>query len=409
LADNSITQGPAIRTPVNFNKTLQKPAYDGKVDQYGDVRIRLGIIDNPSIQSRSADTEVDPLNPKDVINMSTGKFTVKWLEQQGGLVRNSKDYSGTKKDDDNSDSDREPMGLTHPIMWASADNWMGFHYMPPVGSIILVGFRKHNLPVLLGFVQSHYEIVTSIELGEMMMKGFGGNTSHWKMHDEQEHTAYVTEGSSRPVKLIRGQQGRVYEWQKAPYTVGLRFRMKAWIDPKNPNDKKEMIEMYAYKMQKGIIQEHSMIELRPESVQLWSQNPISQKSKSEMTITPGGITSTTGTETIDASKVYIKSYDWDAVIGDLNKLKGDVPPMKIDVSGVKSEMASLSGSVTSTVNNVNSTVSSLNTSMSNLSSSLNASITALESRIAALESKVASTPAPADTTTPSTPTTPTTP
>lgn len=289
-SERTIASGPTeglVRSS-NVSNAANKPAYDGKLDQHGSVRLRIGIVDNPTIK-RNQGSKIEATDPYNVINMTTGKVTIKWAEQDGGVLRSSSFGSYGMEGED---SDKESLDLTHPFIWANDSNWCGINHLPPIGSIVVVGFRKHNQPIILGYIQSHYEVVTPIELGEIMNKGFGNNTSHWKMHDSQEHKAWVTQNESKPVKWLKDSPGRKYEWKPAPYTIGLKLRIKAWIDPFDPGDKKEMIEMYAYKIKDGILIEHSMVEVRPEKIHLWSENPIQEKVRSEEVITPSYATIT---------------------------------------------------------------------------------------------------------------------
>ncbi|AEO93446.1 gp186 [Bacillus phage G] len=281
---NQIASGPSsgfVRSTMTSN-SANKPVYDGKVDEYGSVRLRIGIVDNPMIK-RNAGSKIEPTDPYNIVNLRTGHITVRWAEQDGGVVRSSSFGSYGKEGET---SDKESLALTHPMIWANDSNWCGMNYLPPIGSVVVVGFRKHNQPIVLGYIQPHYEVVTDIELGEIMNKGFGNNTSHWKMHDEQEHKAWVMQNESRPVKHLKDQDGRKYEWKPAPYTVGLKLRLKAWIDPFNPDDKKEMVEIYAYKIKDGVLLHHSSLEVRPEKVHTWSEDPINGKVRSEQVITP---------------------------------------------------------------------------------------------------------------------------
>lgn len=265
---------------------LNKTPYDGKLDRNGEVRLRIGIIDNPMIK-RTAEGKIDPIDPYNVINMVTGNITIRWLEQEGGVVR-PPEFGAYGQDGEG--SDREPITLTHPMMWANeSDNWCGINYMPPVGSVVIVGFRKHNIPVLLGFLQSHYQVTFPLELGEIMNKGFGNNTSHWKMNDEQEHRAWVNKGQLRPVSVL-DSPGRKYKWEAAPYSVKLKFRLKAWTDPKNPSDNKEMIEMVAQRVGDSKT-ETSTIEIKPEKI---TMNSSSGDSNSTMEIRPDKISMKTG-------------------------------------------------------------------------------------------------------------------
>ena len=296
-----------------INKSLQKPPYDGKLDKFGDVRIRIGIVDNPLIQ-RKNENKIDEKDPFNVVNMVTGKVSIRWMEQKGGVLRPPEfgEYGL-----EGELSDRESVTLNHPIMWANDINWFGINYLPPVGSVVLAGFRKHGIPVLLGFIQSHYEVVYPLELGEIMNKGYGQNTSHWKMNDEQEHKAWVIQDQELPVEHIETEPGRKYRYEKTPYTVGLKLRLKAWKDPFNPSEKediipanpnrpvraenpsktidlshtddiakKEMIEMYAYRIKDGVLKDHSMVEVRPERIHMWSENPEDKKMRTEQIMTP---------------------------------------------------------------------------------------------------------------------------
>lgn len=179
---------------------LFKKPHNGFVDPMGEVRLRIGVVDNPTTYRQQGEL-LNPLNPVGAVNMSTGKICVRWLGEQGGLIR-SPDFKGeTKADKKNADdhgeivvndedyednNDRELLSLSHPMIWANDKRWCGFHYLPPIGSIVVVGFRKNNLPVLLGFLQSHYEICSPISLGEIMIKGYGQNHIWWKQSDEIE-------------------------------------------------------------------------------------------------------------------------------------------------------------------------------------------------------------------------------
>lgn len=285
---NKIAAGPTsglIRGSVVSNNLNRSP-YDGKIDPYGNLRLRIAIVDNPLIK-RDPKKVIDAHDPENVINMTQGTITVKWAEHHGGVVKPS---SFGEYGMEGETSSRESISLTYPFIWANDKNWCGINYLPPVGSVLVVGFRKHNQPIVLGYIQPHYQITQPLELGEIMNKGYGNNTSHWKMHDEQEHKAWVTQGSSRPVKWLKDKPGRKYEWGTVPYTVGLKLRLKAWINPFDPGDKKEMIEMYAYRIKDGILEDHSMIEIRPEMIHSWSENPIKKKVRSEQIITPDYLT-----------------------------------------------------------------------------------------------------------------------
>lgn len=283
-----------------LHNALRKPPYDGKLDKYGDVRLRIGIIDNPTIK-RDPNARIDPLDPYNVINMTTGKVTIRWMEQPGGLIRPDEFGSYGKNGEE---SDREMLTLSHPVIWADDRNWMGLNYVPPIGSVVIVGFRKHNIPVILGFLQPNYQVNDPIDPGEIMIKGYGHNSSYWTMHDELIHKAWVVQNESRPVELMDAP-GRKYKWANAPYTVNLKLRIKAWIDPRNPNDKKEMIELYAQRIKDGTVTDESVLEVRPESVSMTTSSPSSGESSS-LTIGASGINmNSSGDITLKGKNIYL--------------------------------------------------------------------------------------------------------
>lgn len=182
----------------------QKPNM-GLVDPLNSVRLRIGVVDNPTF-NRKEGSNIDPLNPVGVVNMSSGKICIRWLDEQGGLIRppsfeGKTDYKvenveghGKVAEVIKDASSREMLTLSHPMMWASKNNWCGMHYLPPVGSIVIIGFRKHDLPILLGYLQPNYEICNPIKLGEIMIKGYGKNYSYWKQSSRLEHRAWSSAG-----------------------------------------------------------------------------------------------------------------------------------------------------------------------------------------------------------------------
>jgi hypothetical protein len=284
-----IAAGPELSDIIAPIMSIKRPKDSGITDPLVDVRLRIGIIDNPSI-TRSQDEIIDPLNPYKIINMSTGKICVKWLTG-GGLIR-SEDFlekkeeeleEGEKYDDF---SHREIVTLIHPVMWSNHKNWMGFHYMPPVGSVVVIGFRKNNLPILLGFLPSHYQICDELNLGEMMLKGYGNNTSHWKQNNEIEHKVWSTQGEKDALGVTFNE------------TIRLKIRMKSSNNNKEEvdnnedvsdlNNKNNLIEIIAYNSQNDQNQNVSLIEVMPGSISLCSYQ-YDQAPKSKIVIGPDSI------------------------------------------------------------------------------------------------------------------------
>ena len=263
MSDNVIAGGPELHLgDIAFMK-LNKPYLDGASDANFDVRLKIGMIDKPQ---RSDNSAVDPLNPNKIINMATGKVCIRWLEYPGGVIRPPEFSTGSGEDYDDF-SDREMIPLTHPIMWNDGQNWMGINYMPPVGSVVVVGFRKNNFPVILGFLQQHYAVCEPLKLGEIMISGYGHNSTHWKQNSEIEHKAWISQGEKDGLGATSNS------------TVGLKLRIKAAAskdddksddpnDPKDRDNKKELIELYAYRLSNGKMIEASSLEVKPESITL---------------------------------------------------------------------------------------------------------------------------------------------
>lgn len=278
MSDNVIAAGPELHLAEAAFMNLSRPYQGGSGDPHLDVRLRIGIIDH-AVQKNAP---IDPLNASKIINMATGKVCIRWLEYPGGIIRPPEFSTGSNENYDDF-SDREMIGLTHPIMWNSGDNWMGINYMPPVGSVVVVGFRKNNLPVILGFLQQHYSVCEPLKLGEIMIAGYGRNTSHWKQDHEQEHKAWISQGEKNGFGIAN------------PDTVGLRIKIKAGSnqdddkndDPNNPvnrNNKRGLIELYAYRLVNGEMIEASALEVKPESISLNSFVPEDGVAENDLTV-----------------------------------------------------------------------------------------------------------------------------
>lgn len=188
---------------MNSNK---KPVNTGVTDDYSEVRLRLAQIDNYLIERNGK--KIDPLKVDNVINMNTGKVTIRWIDYNGGVVRPErfgypsegymedwkyfpeKDSKYPEKrtlDCYNHDkaSDKEMLDLTHAFIWNNGSNWCGMNYLPPIGSIVVVGFKKGGLPIILGYVQSDYASCTPfLKPGETVIKGYGDNYIHWRLSNK---------------------------------------------------------------------------------------------------------------------------------------------------------------------------------------------------------------------------------
>ena len=190
----------------NMYNTTGAPT-NGTFDRLADTRIRLAIIENYTIEKNNEE-EVDPLNIDYTINMKNGKVVIKWVDYKGGMIRSEKfaypnqgytepwtyyPENDSKYPEDrtldcyNHDkaSDREMLQLSHAFIWSNSSNWCGMNYLPPVGSIVIVGFKKNNIPVILGYAPNNYDVYKPyLKPGETMIKGYGNNYIHWRWSDK---------------------------------------------------------------------------------------------------------------------------------------------------------------------------------------------------------------------------------
>lgn len=200
-------QNSYIQNMAAYNRLDDMPPYNGMVDRLGEVKLRLAIIDNYEIERKS--NFIDPLDTKNIINHNNGNIVIKWLDGPGGIIRpqevggkwdylrkNDK-YNPEERDFNEWDimSRREQIPLTHPFIWTNNTNYCGFNFMPPVGSIVVVGFRKLGLPVILGYLSNHFKICYPVlKPGEMSMKGYGNNYTHWRWSDKMDMKVWSKEG-----------------------------------------------------------------------------------------------------------------------------------------------------------------------------------------------------------------------
>lgn len=192
------------RNMSTYNRLSERSPYDGALDRNGELRLRLALIDNPEID-RSSKSDIDPLDITTVVNMSTGQVALKWVDLPGGSLR-PQELSGEWKhvvdndkanpeerdyDEWNIESRREMVSLTHPFFWSNQKNWCGINYIPPVGSLVVVGFKKHGFPVILGYLPSTFKnIYPVLKPGETIIKGYGNNYIHNRWSDKMDLKAW---------------------------------------------------------------------------------------------------------------------------------------------------------------------------------------------------------------------------
>ena len=72
---------------VNIGSQLEdRTPYNGTLDRFGDVRLRVAIIDNPKIK-REQYSKINPLDIKNIINLNTGNVVLRWVDMPGGIIR----------------------------------------------------------------------------------------------------------------------------------------------------------------------------------------------------------------------------------------------------------------------------------------------------------------------------------
>lgn len=202
----------------NQNKlnSLDTPANQSS-DKNLNTRLRLAIIDN-YLKDRNGEL-IDPLDTKNIINMSTGMITIKYVDLAGGeqlpesfgypaegyttdwkyIPENDSQYPEERTLDcytDGNASDKEIIPLTHTFIWSNGNNWCGMNFLPPVGTIVIVGYSKNNEPHLLGCVQSSYSSCKPyLKVGETMIKGYGNNYTHWRWSNKLDNHVWSEKGT----------------------------------------------------------------------------------------------------------------------------------------------------------------------------------------------------------------------
>lgn len=337
---------------VNIGSQLEdRTPYNGTLDRFGDVRLRVAIIDNPEIK-REQYSKINPLDIKNIINLNTGNVVLRWVDMPGGIIRGN-DLGGkwehNKKYEHNGvnlhtdineytefegqtdpysmaqpenrhysewdiSSRREMVQLTHPFIWQDSTNYCGFNYIPPVGSMVIVGFKKFGHPVILGYVPTHYAVAKpTLKPGELVMKGYGSNYIHWRQSDKLDMKVESTKG-----KVDLDDYEKVKK-TKDDCTLWIRMNandrfIKISANNKSTNEKTSLIikpESIALDVS-GLDGKKTNMIIRPDSVNIKTNtftveaDTINLKATGEVKTTAGSITSTaTGDNKIYGSKIYL--------------------------------------------------------------------------------------------------------
>lgn len=192
----------------SYHRLDDAAPYGGQVDKFGEIRLRLATIDSPEINRTGFDS-INELDTTNVVNVNSGKVTLKWEDVPGGVVRPT-ELSGTWKYNPDQDSinpeerdfnnntitsSREMVDLTSPFIWTGDANYCGFNYIPPIGSRVIVGFRKHGFPLILGYLPKYFKVLYPVlKPGEMCIKGHGNNYTHWRHSDKLDMKVWSNKG-----------------------------------------------------------------------------------------------------------------------------------------------------------------------------------------------------------------------
>ena len=269
-------------------------------EKFDEVRIRLAQIDNYLIDRNGSN--IDPLKVDNVINMNTGRVVIKWVDLNGGVLRPEQfgypsegyleDWQYFPEKDDkyperrtldcyNHDkaSDKEMLELSHAFIWSNGSNWCGMNYLPPIGSVVVVGFKKKNMPVILGYVPTNYKNCTPfVKPGETVIKGYGNNFIHWRWSDKLDIN-------------VKSKKGEIdlddpYKKQTYPNTIDMWMRFDCYtrnfiIDIKQTDGDTK----------------RTTLEIKPEILKVTS-------GKNTLSVSESDIYANVG-----SSKVYIKNGD----------------------------------------------------------------------------------------------------
>lgn len=291
----------------NLNSNA-KPV-NGSLDKFDSIRLRIGIIENYTTNpTLNVD---DPLDIEGVVNMNNGQVVISWLDYSGGIVRPD-DYAYPSQgytepwtyypDKDskypelrtlscyNNDksSDKEIISLTHSFIWGNSTNWCGTNYLPPVGSRVIVGFKKGNDPAILGYLQANYTTCKPyLKPGETMIKGYGDNYAHWRWSDKMDIHLKTTSGK---IDIDDPYKKDVY-----PATIEMWMRFDTFT-------RNIFIDVNQTDSIDGKIA-RSTIEIKPETINIKTED-VTRKRNSSVTISTDDIYgfSTDGTNT---SSIYI--------------------------------------------------------------------------------------------------------
>lgn len=192
----------------SYQRLDDRTPFDGTLDKFGEIRLRLATINSPETNRDNFNT-TNELATENVVNVNNGKVTLRWEDTPGGVIRPTElggEWKYNKENDsinpeerdftaNTINSAREMVDLTSPFIWTGSDNYCGFNYIPPVGSKVIVGFRKHGFPLILGYLPTFFKCLYPVlKPGEMCIKGYGNNYTHWRWSDKIDMKAWSKAG-----------------------------------------------------------------------------------------------------------------------------------------------------------------------------------------------------------------------
>lgn len=195
--------------------------------------LRVGIIDDPRIvrkkdQDGNLDPPLDPLLHKaeefelDIVNTATGCVAIRWIDGGlGGGVLLPSEPVDNLHDALSKAVEIVPSlctgiwGGQHPV--TGQLTVCGYEFMPPVGSVVLVGFIRGGKPIILGYWLPHYSSLfnkqnsryPTLTPGEIRISSFGGSYIHITNSKENSKNEGDQQISDILIQHVKGSNIRI--------------------------------------------------------------------------------------------------------------------------------------------------------------------------------------------------------
>lgn len=181
------------------------------VERQNYTRIRVGVIEDPHIRREVREDgtlkNFDPLLVKtdrledsvypdglNIVNTTSGTVSIKWIDGDGVGVQLPQGFevevpAGTQVTAEQLATILEPVLMSSSGVWGGLNPSTGLimvsgiEYVPPVGSVVVVGFIVGGRPVILGYILPNYMLLYNSENsyfeplspGELRFSSFGGS------------------------------------------------------------------------------------------------------------------------------------------------------------------------------------------------------------------------------------------